>query len=73
MSGKNTPQSVFDTYKKRQQMMPFLIGGLAIILVAVGVILVVAWLTGPNKPALFATPTPPHPPSGCRPRRAGPA
>jgi LysM repeat protein len=58
MSGKNTPQSVFDTYKKRQQMMPFLIGGLAVILVAVGVILVVAWLTGPNKPALFATPTP---------------
>lgn len=58
MSGKNTPQSVFDTYKKRQQMMPFLIGGLAVILVAVGVILVVAWLTGPNKPALFATATP---------------
>lgn len=58
MSGKNTPQSVFDTYKKRQQMMPFLIGGLAVILVAVGVILVVAWLTGPNKPSLFATPTP---------------
>lgn len=58
MSEKNTPQSVFDTYRKRQQMMPFLVGGLAVILVAVGVILVIAWLTGPNKPALFASPTP---------------
>lgn len=58
MSEKNSPQSVFDTYRKRQQMMPFLVGGLAVILVAVGVILVIAWLTGPNKPALFASPTP---------------
>ncbi len=60
MSGKNTPQSVFETYRKRQQMMPFLFGGLAVILVAVGAILVIAWLTGPNKPAisLFASATP---------------
>lgn len=60
MKGKNTPQSVYDTYRKRQQMMPFLIGGLAVILVAVGAILVIAWLTGPNKPgiSLFATRTP---------------
>jgi LysM repeat protein len=60
MKGKNTPQSVYDTYRKRQQMMPFLFGGLAVILVAVGAILVIAWLTGPNKPgiSLFASPTP---------------
>jgi LysM repeat protein len=59
MSGKNTPQSVYETYRKRQQMMPFLFGGLAVILVAVGAILVIAWLTGPNKPgiSLFATKT----------------
>ncbi len=60
MSGKNTPQSVYETYRKRQQMMPFLIGGLAVILVAVGAILVIAWLTGSSKPgfSLFASRTP---------------
>jgi LysM repeat protein len=60
MNRKNTPQSVFETYRKRQQMMPFLFGGLAIVLVAVGAILVIAWLTGPNKPglSLFASSTP---------------
>lgn len=41
-------------------MVPFLFGGLAVILIAIGAILVIAWLTGPNKPgiSLFASPTP---------------
>lgn len=60
MYKKNSPQSVYETYRKRQQMMPFLFGGLAVVLVAVGAILIIAWLTGPNKPglSLFATKTP---------------
>lgn len=60
MSGKNSPQSVIDAYHRRQQMMPFLIGGLAVLLVAVGIIVLVVWLTGGNGPSisLFASDTP---------------
>jgi len=52
MSGKENPQNVIDSYKKRQQTMPFLIGGLAGILILGGVLLLIYWLSGPNKPAL---------------------
>lgn len=60
MSGKNSPQSVIDSYKKRQQMMPFFTWGLAFLLVVVGIIILVVWFTGPNRPsvALFSSPTP---------------
>ncbi len=60
MSGKSSPRSVIDSYKKRQQMMPFLIGGLAVILVVVGIIILVAWFSksGGGPAALFATDTP---------------
>lgn len=61
MKARNdSPQNVIDSYRKRQQMMPFLIGGLAVLLVAVGVIILVVWLSGPDRPAisLFASKTP---------------
>lgn len=52
MSGKENPQNVIDSYKKRQQSMPIIIGGLAGVLILGGVVLLVFWLSGPNKPAL---------------------
>ncbi len=60
MSGKNSPQSVIDSYKKRQRMMPFFTWGLAIILVAIGAILLIIWLSGSSRPqiALFSSATP---------------
>ncbi len=60
MARKDSPQSVIDSYRKRQQMMPFVVGGLAVLLVAVGIIILVVWFTGPNRPALalFASATP---------------
>ncbi len=60
MAGKDSPQSVIDSFRKRQQMMPFFVGALAVLLVAVGLIILVVWFTGPNRPAiaLFATDTP---------------
>ena len=60
MSGKNSPQNVIESYRKRQQMTPYLVGGLAVLLVAVGVIILVVWFSGPNHPAiaLFASQTP---------------
>lgn len=59
MSDKENPQNVIDTYKKRQQTMPFIIGGLAGVLILGGVVLLVYWFSGPNKPglSLFATAT----------------
>lgn len=60
MSGKDSPQSVIDAHKRRQQMTPFLIWGLVVLLIAVGIIILVVWFTSPNNKApmaLFTTPT----------------
>jgi LysM repeat protein len=46
MAEKDSPQSVIESYKRRQQMMPFLIGGLAVLLVMVGVIILLVWMLG---------------------------
>lgn len=60
MSQKNSAQNIIQSYRKRQQVGPFLIGGLAVVLVVVGLLVLVLWLTGPNRPAmaLFASKTP---------------
>jgi LysM repeat protein len=60
MSGKSSPQSIIDSYKKRQRMTPFIVWGLAAVLVIAGIILLVVWFTGPNAPklGLFSTATP---------------
>lgn len=56
------PARTISSYRKRQQAGPFIIGGLAILLVLAGVIVVIVALTtgGINMPAitLFASPTP---------------
>ena len=60
MQRKKTAQSVISGYRKRQQLGPFLIGGLAVILVVIGLFMLVIWLTGDGKPTikLFKTKTP---------------
>lgn len=60
MHDKNSPQSVIDSYKKKQKMMPFLVGGLAILLLVVGIIILVVWLSAPGRMIgrLVATDTP---------------
>jgi len=60
MDSKNSPQNVINSFRRRQQMTPFIIGGLAVLLVAVGVIILVVWFSGPNHPAvsLLASKTP---------------
>ena len=61
MSDKDSAQNVIDSYRKRrQQSVPFLIGGLAIVLVAIGIVALVLWLSGSNRPAFsfLATETP---------------
>jgi len=60
MPAKNSPQSVIDSYRKRQRMMPFIVGGLAVLLVAVGILILVLWLTGEGGPqiAILSTETP---------------
>ncbi len=61
MSDKESAQNVIDSYRKRRQnTTPFLIGGAAIILIAVGIVAIVFYFTGANGPGLsfFASPTP---------------
>ena len=59
---KKPPSSMISSYKKRQQMGPFVVGGLAILLIAIAIVLLVMWLTGSGAPkfefSLFATETP---------------
>lgn len=60
MREKKSPQSVIDSYRKRQQMMPYITWGLAGLLVLMGIILIFLWVSGGNTPqiALFSSPTP---------------
>ncbi len=61
MSGKDSPQSVIESYRKQQQMTKFYVWILAAVLVVVGIIILVVWFTGSGekpKIALFATDTP---------------
>ena len=59
-SDAGNASSTIDAYRKRQQRGPVIIWGLAALLVVVGIIILVVWLTGDNKPqiSLFATETP---------------
>ena len=54
------PSMMISSYKKRQQIGPFVIWGLVVLLVFAGLILLVVWLTSANGPkiSLFATETP---------------
>jgi LysM repeat protein len=63
MTRKDSPQSVIDSYRRRQQMAPYFLGGLALLLVVVGIIILVVWFSGSGKGkvgsvSLFASPTP---------------
>lgn len=61
---ESEPQAsaVIDAYRKRRErMVPLLLGGFAVVLLVVGIFLVVLWLTGGTTfsvAALFATDTP---------------
>ena len=59
-NGKST-RSVIENYRKRRQKnQAFIVWGGAVLLILIGVILLVLWITGPSKPlnAMFATETP---------------
>jgi LysM repeat protein len=63
MNRKDSPQSVIDSYRRRQQMAPYFLGGLALLLVVVGIIILVVWFAGSGRGvgsplALFASATP---------------
>ncbi len=49
MYRKDSPQSVIDSYRRRQQMAPYFMAGLAILLVAVGIVILVIWFTRNGK------------------------
>ena len=58
---KKSTRTVISSYRRRrQQNQAFIIWGGASLLVLIGIILLVIWLTGPDKPlnSLFATETP---------------
>lgn len=60
MSAKDSPQSIIDSYRKKQRMMPYMVWGIAALLVLAGIILLVVWFAGPSAPklGLFASKTP---------------
>jgi len=63
MARKDSPQQIIDSYKKRQQMLPFLIGGLAVLLVCIGAVILITSVLGTDNPlsalsGIFASSTP---------------
>ena len=60
MLDNESPQDVIDSYRKRQQKMPFIIGGVAVLLLAVGLIIIILFLSGNGgvSISLFASKTP---------------
>jgi LysM repeat protein len=50
-----TPQDELDRYKKRQKFMPYVIGGAAIVLVVVGIVILIISLSGGAAPKPTAT------------------
>ncbi len=57
---RDDPRKLIASYKRKQQMLPFIIWGLALILVIVGIVMLIVWLVGPTKPrlSLFSSATP---------------
>jgi LysM repeat protein len=60
MSGKDSPQNVIKKFENRQKMMPYFLGGLAGVLVILGIFIIVTVVSGQKKPfsGLFSTKTP---------------
>ncbi len=60
MNGKDSPQDVINKYQKRQKILPFVIGGLAVVLVIIGIAILVVWFARPGegKISLFSSKTP---------------
>lgn len=60
MSGKDSPQNVIRKFEKRQKVMPYLLGGLAGVLVIIGIFIIISVVSGGRKPlaGLFSTKTP---------------
>ena len=60
MTNSGSASNTIDSYRKRQQRGPVIIWSIAALLVIVGIIVLVVWFTGDNKPqiTLFATETP---------------
>ncbi|HEY60554.1 MAG TPA: LysM peptidoglycan-binding domain-containing protein [Anaerolineae bacterium] len=46
MLGRNSPQNIIDSFRKRQQLMPLIITILAFLLVIIGVVIIVLWVSG---------------------------
>ncbi len=72
-SDENVAEVILAYRRRRERMVPLLLGGLAVVLLVVGGFMIVLWLTGDNPPALPGflasdTPTPtqtatPRPPT----------
>ena len=60
LNSDTSASDTIDSYRKRQQRGPVIIWGIAALLVVVGIIVLIVWFTGDNKPqiSLFATETP---------------
>lgn len=46
MLGRQSPQDVLNSYKKRRNLLPLLMTILAVVLVVIGIVIVVMWITG---------------------------
>jgi hypothetical protein len=54
MNRKDSPQSVIESYRRRQQMAPVVIAVLAVLLVIAGIVILVLWFRGENPPPVVS-------------------
>ena len=46
MLGRQSPQNMMDAYKKKRQLLPTVIAILAVLLVLIGIVIIVMWISG---------------------------
>ena len=67
MLGRQSPQNMMDPYRKRRQFFPVFLAVMAVLLVIIGIVIIVLWITGGGfKFNLFSkepTPTNTMPPT----------
>ena len=58
MLGRNSPQEVLDSYRRRRQLLPIIMTVLALLLVIIGLVIVIMWATGGGFSLFSKGPTP---------------
>ena len=46
MLGRQSPQDVIDSYRKKKPILPIFLAIMAVLLVVIGIVIIIMWITG---------------------------